>query len=163
MKKVLLIVIMFMSFNYNLWAKDLTIDYNNPSNKLLIMAVDNWKKAVLNKDYGTLLKFALPEYKDGVRKELLDKKSNLYKSIYTNKDCLYKILKSSDLKIVIGKIEMGAALIYFYNNDKGLKPNDNIKEPTMEALVKEGKALAITFSNIDNKYYVSYEFGDEDD
>jgi hypothetical protein len=92
----------------------------------LMPYVVKWKGALLSKSSKTLASYALPDQEKYVLLDLKNKKSNLYRYLYEEKDSIYKLLKDAKkLRIILvecikeGYAEFGSRVqVYYYDENK---------------------------------------------
>jgi hypothetical protein len=138
-----------------------------------------WKDAVLMKDIEALVSYAAPEAQRGVKAEIENKSSELYRLFYDSQwnqekggHSVYDILKNAKkLRIVIQrdkdleKFGGGVTVIYYDENRIKLRlplllddPND--KE--VQLLFDKGDIWSMYFFKRGEKWYTSYDFFEGD-
>ena len=132
-------------------------------NKEVTAVAQNWINALLKKDHETLATLSLPEYQAGIRSNLANQKSRLYKALYMVKASPYrKFEKIKDIGVaVLGhkdlrKLGRGTTACFFDRlNPPPMWPNDFALLPSVE---KRSDVYCIFLSHSGERWEVSTDF-----
>jgi hypothetical protein len=142
----------------------------------LVPYVVKWKDALLSKNCKTLAGYALPDQQKYVLLDLKNKKSNLYRYLYEEKDSIYKLLKNAKkLRIVLvecvkeGYGEFGSRIQVYYYDEKKINLQFPLNLMKYEELPrkyiewsKKGYIFVHHWANEEGKWYTNYNLLPED-
>ena len=143
----------------------------------LMPYVVKWKDALLSKSSNTLASYALPDQQKYVLLDLKNKKSNLYRYLYEEKDSIYKLLKNAKkLRIVLvecikeGYAEFGSRVQVYYYDEKEINLQFPLSLMKYEELSrkylewsKKGHIFIHHWGKEEGQWYTNYNLLPEDE
>ncbi len=138
------------------------LDENTPNYAEYYSTVIKWKEAIVNKDFKTLLTFAMDHYIPGVTKGLNNESSLIFQVLFSLKDSAFNIINNSEeLGVLILDLEFargGNFYACFY--DKTIfKFKTREEAENLPNLFEVPGRYCHFFFKFDDQWYMNWEFG----
>ena len=134
------------------------LEHDSPSVKDLLRILARWRKAVVATDTETLLEFAWPEEREGLRRAMSNASSLGSRIMFGRRRSVRRMFAGSLLTLTLFRHELGLPddyLIACYCRGSVRWPKTYVR---LQRLSNRTTVLCLDWTHVDKQWYVSYGF-----